>query len=88
MAGAVAVHGSEGQFDPVPVTVPIRPIHSDARLSLSGVFSIGTVPFPPRTLALTPFLGVLADSLHYGELTNPLPVPGGGGVSMHRSQYK
>ena len=54
MAGAVSVHGSEGQFDLVPVTVPIRPIHSHAKLSLLGFFSIGTVPFPPRTLCRHP----------------------------------
>ena len=63
VAGTVSFHGSEGQFDPVPVTVPIRPIHSDARLSLLGFFSIGTVPSPEEHFAVTPYLGVLAGSL-------------------------
>ena len=88
MAGAVSVHGNEGQFDPVLVTVPIRPTHSDARLSLLGFFSIGTVPFPHEHFAFTPSLGVPEGSLRYRELTNPLLVPGGGGLSTHRSQYK
>ena len=79
MAGAVSVHGSEGQFDPLLVTVPIRPIHSDARLSLLGFFSIGIVPFHPQTLCHHPLSGVPAGSLRYRELTNPPPVPGGGG---------
>ena len=61
MAGNQAVHGTEGQFE--PVTVPIRPIHSDARLSLFGFFSIGTVPFPQEAFAVTLCLGVLAGSL-------------------------
>ena len=47
MAGTVSVHGIEGHFAPVLVIVPIRPMHSDTWLSLLGVFSIGTVPFPP-----------------------------------------
>ena len=57
MAGTVSVHGSEGRFDLVPVRVPIKPIHSDARLSLLGFFSIGTVPYPPRTLCRHPLSG-------------------------------
>ena len=57
MAGVVSVPGSEGQFDPVTVTVPIRPIHSDARLSLLDFFNLGTVPFPPETLCRHPLLG-------------------------------
>ena len=47
-------HGGEGQIDPVPVTIRIRPIHSDARLSFLGFLSIGTVPFPPGTLCRHP----------------------------------
>ena len=57
MAGAVSVHGSERPFDRVPVTVPIRPIHSDARLSLLGFFSIGTFPFTLGTLCCHPVFG-------------------------------
>ena len=57
MAGALLVHGSEEQFGLVPITVPIRPIHSDARLSLLGIFIIGTVPFPPGFPCLHLLLG-------------------------------
>ena len=81
MAGVVSVHGNEGQFDPVPDTVPVRPIHSDARLSLLGIFSMGTIPFPPKILYPHPFPEVVAGSSRYRELTNPLPVPWGGGVN-------
>ena len=87
MAGAVSVHGSEGHFSPVLVTVRIRPIHSYARLSLLAIFSIGGVPFPGEILCLTSFLGVLAGSLQYKECAYPLPIAWGG-VSMHGSQYK
>ena len=80
MVRTISVHGSEGQFHPVPVTVPISPIHSNARLSLLGFFSIGTVPFPPGTLRRHPVSGVLIASLRYREFTNPLTVLGGGGV--------
>ena len=82
MAGAVSDHGSEGRFNPVPITVPIRPIRSDARLSLLGFSSTGTVPFPQKHFALPPFPGVLEGSLRYREMTNPLPLPRvGGGVN-------
>ena len=54
MAGAVSIQGSEGEFDPVLVTVPITRVHSHARLSLLGFFGIDTVPFPPKTLCPHP----------------------------------
>ena len=45
-------------------------------------------PFPQKYSALTPFLGVVASSLRHTELTHPLPIFGGGGVSMDMSQYQ
>ena len=57
MAGTVSVHMAVKGIDPVLVTVPIRPIHSDARLSLLGFFTIGTVPFPLETLCRHPLSG-------------------------------
>ena len=58
LAGAISVHGSEGLFDPVRVTVPIRPIHYNARLSLLGFFHHWHRPLSPRnTLPSPPFWG-------------------------------
>ena len=44
-------------YQSMAVTVPIRPIHSDAGLSLLGFLSIGTVPFPLGTLCRHPLSG-------------------------------
>ena len=85
MARAVLVYGSEGQFDPIPVAVRIRPIHSTARLSLLGIFSIGTVPFPAETLCPHPLSGGPGRLFTIYEVDQPSPCTWGGGVSMHGS---
>ena len=85
MAGTVSLHGSEGQFE--PGTVPIKPIHSDARLSLLGFFSIGTVPFPPGTLCRHPLSGGPGRLFMIQGVDQPSPCTGGGGVSMSRWQF-
>ena len=42
--------------------------------SFLGYSALALSPFPQGHFAFTPFLGVLAGSLGYRKLTNPLPV--------------
>ena len=80
MAGAAPVHGNEGQFDPLPVTIQIRPIRSGSRLSLLVIFSIDTLPFPPGDLCNQRLSRGRSKLITIQGVHQPSPCTMGGGV--------